>query len=184
MPDALTDPALARELDRFADWLRQQPEVGGVYTYVDLLKLLNRSLNEGDPVYAVVPDNAPAIKQLLVFAGGEQIKRVLDKQFKTAAVVLRVKVDDAATLTAFAQRVEARLALLPPPLSASLTGSSLLATRTVAQLTSGQWATVALTAALIWAILAVIFTSPRAALLALLPNLVPVSIYYLSLIHI
>jgi hypothetical protein len=89
-----------------------------------------------------------------------------------------VKVDDAATLTAFAERVEARLALLPPPLAASLTGSSLLATRTVAQLTSGQWATVALTAALIWAILAVIFTSPRAALLALLPNLVPVSIYY------
>ena len=44
VPDALTDPALARELDRFADWLRQQPEVGGVYTYVDLLKLLNRSL--------------------------------------------------------------------------------------------------------------------------------------------
>lgn len=178
VPDALTDPALARELDGLAAWLRQQPEVGGVYTYVDLLKLLNRSLNEGDPVYAVVPDNAPAIKQLLVFAGGEQIKRVVDKQFKTAAVVLRVKVDDAATLTAFAERVEARLALLPPPLAASLTGSSLLATRTVAQLTSGQWATVALTAALIWAILAVIFTSPRAALLALLPNLVPVSIYY------
>ena len=34
-----TYAALARELDRFADWLRQQPEVGGVYTYVDLRAL-------------------------------------------------------------------------------------------------------------------------------------------------
>lgn len=176
--DALTDPARAREIDQLAGWLRQQPEVGAVYTYVDLLKLLNRSLNDGDPAYAVVPDNAPAIKQLLVFAGGDQIKRVLDRQFQTAAVVLRVTVDDAAALTAFAHRVEKRLALLPEPMDANLTGSSLLATRTVAQLTNGQWATVALTAALIWAILAVIFTSPRAALLALLPNLVPVSIYF------
>ena len=176
--DALTDPGRAREIDQLAAWLRQQPEVGAVYTYVDLLKLLNRSLNDGDPAYAVVPDNAPAIKQLLVFAGGDQLKRMLDRQFQTAAVVLRVTVDDAATLTAFAQRVEERLAALPQPMAANLTGSSLLATRTVAQLTSGQWATVALTAALIWAILAVIFTSPRAALLALLPNLVPVSIYF------
>lgn len=176
--DALTDPVRAQEVDRLAHWLRRQPEVGSVYSYVDLLKLLNRSLNEGDPAYAVIPDNAAAIKQILVFAGGDQIKRVLDRQFQTAAVVLRVRVDDAAALTAFAERVEARLAELRPPLSAHLTGSSLLATRTVAQLTSGQWATVALTAALIWAILAVIFTSPRAALLALLPNLVPVSIYF------
>lgn len=176
--DALTDPARAQEVDRLAHWLRRQPEVGSVYSYVDLLKLLNRSLNEGDPAYAVIPDNAAAIKQILVFAGGDQIKRVLDRQFQTAAIVLRVRVDDAAALTAFAQRVEARLAELQPPLSAHLTGSSLLATRTVAQLTSGQWATVALTVALIWAILAIIFTSPRAALLALLPNLVPVSIYF------
>ena len=176
--DALTDPVLTRQVDALADWLRAQPEVGAVYSYVDLLKLLNRSLGDGRPESAVVPDNAPAIKQVLVFAGGEQLKHVLDSQFKTASVVVRVKVDDAAALTAFADRVDIHLSGLPPPLTASLTGSSLLATRTVAELTSGQWASVALTAALIWAILAVIFTSPRAALLALLPNLVPVAIYF------
>lgn len=176
--DALTDPALARQVDELAAWLRQQPEVGAVYSYIDLLKLLNRSLNDGQAEYEAVPDSAPAIKQILVFGGGEQLNRVLDAQFKTAAVVVRVTVDDAARLTAFANRVGARLQALPEPLKAQLTGPSLLATRTVDSLTSGQWFSVALTAALIWAILAVIFTSPRAALIALLPNLVPVAIYY------
>lgn len=176
--DALTDPELIAEVDTLARWLRAQPEVGAVYSYVDLVKLLNRSFGDGGVEDEVVPDSAAAVKQILIFAGGDQVRQVLDAQFKTTAVVVRVSADDARSLAAFAERVDARLLALPAPLSAKLTGSSLLATRTSAQLTGGQWASVALTAALIWLILSIIFTSPRAAAMALLPNLVPVAIYY------
>ena len=176
--DALTDPARIREVDALAAWLREQPEVGAVYSYADLVKLLNRSLGSGEPEDDEVPDSAAAVKQILLFAGGDQVRQVLDAQYKTTAVVVRVTVDDARALATFANRVEQRLQALPAPLEANLTGSSLLATRTADQLSSGQWASVALTALLIWAILAVIFTSPRAAAIALLPNLVPVALYY------
>ena len=188
--DALTDPALIAKVDDLARWLREQPEVGAVYSYVDLVKLLNASFTdgnladeaaaapEGTALVEGVPPSAAAVKQLLIFAGGEQVRQVLDAQYKTTAVVVRVTVDDARSLAAFADRVDARLAALPEPLKANLTGSSLLATRTADELGSGQWASVALTALLIWVILSIIFTSPRAAAVALLPNLVPVSIYY------
>lgn len=176
--DALTNPALIAQVDDLTQWLRQQPEVGAVYSYVDLVKLLNRSLGDGRAEDEVVPDSAAAVKQILIFAGGEQVRQVLDAQYKTTAVVVRVTVDDARELAAFAARVEPKLRALPAPLQANLTGSSLLATRTADQLTGGQWASVALTAVLIWLILSIIFTSPRAAALALLPNLVPVAIYY------
>lgn len=176
--DALTDPALIKRVDVLADWLREQPEVGAVYSYVDLVKLLNRALGGGRAEDEVIPESAAAVKQILLFAGGEQVRQVLDAQYKTTAVVVRVTVDDARALAAFAERVDARLKALPEPLQANLTGSSLLATRTADQLTGGQWASVALTALLIWLILSLIFTSPRAAALALLPNLVPVAIYY------
>ena len=177
--DALTDPLRIAQVDALAEWLRQQPEVGAVYSYVDLVKLLGRSFQDpGSSEASGIPDSAAAVKQILLFAGGEQVRQVLDAQYKTTAVVVRVTVDDARALAAFATRVETRLKALPEPLEANLTGSSLLATRTADQLTGGQWASVALTAALIWAILSVIFTSPRAAAVALLPNLVPVAIYY------
>lgn len=176
--DALTNPVLIQEVDTLASWLRAQPEVGAVYSYVDLVKLLNRSLSDGLAEQEVIPDSAAAVKQILIFAGGEQVRQVLDAQFKTTAVVVRVTADDARSLAVFAERVDQRLASLPAPLMAKLTGSSLLATRTADQLTSGQWASVGLTAVLIWLILSVIFTSPRAAAMALLPNLVPVAIYY------
>jgi len=176
--DALTDPARIRQVDELAVWLRAQPEVGAVYSYVDLVKLLNRSLGDVGVHADAIPESAAAVKQILIFAGGEQVRQVLDAQYKTTAVVVRVTVDDARALAAFATRVDARLAALPEPLQASLTGSSLLATRTADQLSSGQWASVALTALLIWIILSIIFTSPRAAAFALLPNLVPVAIYY------
>ena len=176
--DALTDPALIRQVDALAVWLRAQPEVGAVYSYVDLVKLLNRSLGDVGADADAIPESAAAVKQILIFAGGEQVRQVLDAQYKTTAVVVRVTVDDARSMAAFAARADARLAAMPAPLMASLTGSSLLATRTADQLSSGQWASVALTALLIWIILSVIFTSPRAAAFALLPNLVPVAIYY------
>ncbi len=176
--DSLADPALTRRLDALAEWLRTQPEVGAVYGYPDLLKLLNRSFNDGRADAAVIPNEAAAIKQILIFGGGDQLNTLLDAQFMTAQLVVRLKVDDATTLSDFSQRVEAQLRALPPPLNAHLTGTSLLATRTVADLTSGQWKTVALTVFFIWAVLAVIFTSPRAALVALLPNLTPVAIYF------
>lgn len=176
--DALTDPVRLAQVDGLAKWLREQPEVGAVYSYVDLVKLLNRSLGDGRAEDEVIPETAAAVKQILVFAGGDQVRQVLDAQYKTTAVVVRVTVDDARSLAAFAERVDRKLAALPAPLSAHLTGSSLLATRTADQLTGGQWGSIALTAFLIWLILSVIFTSPRAAALALLPNLVPVAIYY------
>ncbi len=176
--DSLTDPALVGKIDKLSAWLRKQPEVGAVYGYPDLIKLLNRSLNEGNAAAQQIPVEAAAIKQLLVFGGGDQVKNLLDAQFKTAQLVVRVKVDDAGSLTDFSHRVEEQLKALPPPLNAHLTGSSLLATHTVENLTSGQWKDVLLTAFIIWTVLAIIFTSPRAALIALLPNLTPVAVYF------
>jgi len=41
--DALTDPAQIKPLDELETWLRAQPEVGGVVSYVDHLKLLNKA---------------------------------------------------------------------------------------------------------------------------------------------
>src|SRR3546814_994715 len=47
--DALTDPALIAQLDSLEQWLRSQPEVGSVVSYVDHLKLINRAFNDDDP---------------------------------------------------------------------------------------------------------------------------------------
>src|SRR3546814_19111354 len=52
--DALTDPALIAQLDSLEQWLRSQPEVGSVVSYVDHLKLINRAFNDDDPAANVI----------------------------------------------------------------------------------------------------------------------------------
>lgn len=176
--DALTDPQLIREIERLQDWLRDQPEVGSVVSYVDHLKLINRNLNEGDPAYYVVPDNQAAAKQLMVFGGNDEIRRVIDSRYRTALIGLRIRVDGSIEIGDFVARTEARLAQMPPPLDGTVTGTPVLATRTVTALASGQLTSLAIASVAIWAMLALLFTSARAALLAMLPNLLPVLLYF------
>lgn len=176
--DALTDPELVRGIDELQSWLREQPEVGQTISYVDHLKLLNQSLNSGDPAYFSVPDDAGAIKQLMVFAGGDDIRRVIDARFRSALITVRIKVGDSIEITHFIDRVEKRLSQLQPPLNGSITGTPVLATRTVNAIGQGQWISLAIACAAIWALLALLFTSARAGLWALLPNLMPVSVYF------
>src|SRR3546814_8488190 len=87
--DALTDPALIAQLDSLEQWLRSQPEVGSVVSYVDHLKLINRAFNDDDPAAYVIPSSAAAVKQLLVFGGGDAIRHVVDPQFRAALMKLR-----------------------------------------------------------------------------------------------
>lgn len=175
---ALTDPELVRGIDELQRWLREQPEVGQTISYVDHLKQINQNLNDNDPAYYAVPDDSAAIKQLLVFAGGDEIRRVIDARFRSALITVRIKVGDSIEITHFVDRVEKRLAALQPPLNGSITGTPVLATRTVNAIGQGQWMSLAIATFAIWALLALMFTSAKAGLWALLPNLVPVSVYF------
>lgn len=176
--DALTDPALIREIERLQLWLQQQPEVGSVVSYVDHLKLINRNLNEGDPAFYAVPSDQAAAKQLMVFGGNDEIRRVIDSRYRTALISLRIRVDGSIEIGDFVARTEARLAQMPPPLDGTVTGTPVLATRTVNAIASGQLTSLAIASVAIWAMLALMFTSARAALLAMLPNLLPVGVYF------
>ncbi|MGB0955210.1 MAG: MMPL family transporter [Panacagrimonas sp.] len=176
--DALTNPELIRGIEDLTQWLREQPEVGQAVSYVDHLKLINQSLNEGAVEYFAVPDQAATVKQLLVLAGGDEVRRMVDARFRSALVSVRITSGDSVEITEFIRRVEARLAQLQPPLNARITGSAVLATRTVNQIGRGQWMSLALAGVAILTMLSLMFTSITAALWAMLPNMVPIAIYF------
>ncbi|MGH8462262.1 MAG: MMPL family transporter [Stenotrophobium sp.] len=176
--DALTDPSLIHEIDHLESWLREQPEVGAVVSYVDHLKLINQSLNGNNPEYFRIPDDQSAVKQLLVFGGGDQIRHVVDARFRTALISVRINVDGSVPIEKLVARIEGRLKAMPAPLNGVVTGSSVLATRTVREIASGQLLSIAIATFAIWLLLSLMFTSMRAAFIALLPTVVPVAIYF------
>jgi predicted RND superfamily exporter protein len=186
---ALAAPEQMRPLDDLESWLRQQPEVGAVSSYVDYVKLLNRALGGGDRADArdlAIPDSAAAVKQLLVFAGGDAARSMVDADFRTAVITVRLKVDGSIAIGDFLHRLDQRLAQLPPAFAAQATGSNVLATHAVEAIASGHLASIAIATLAICVLLTFMFTSLRAGLLATLPNLIPVAVYFgtLGLLHI
>src|SRR3546814_20933067 len=67
---------------------------------------------------------------------------------------------------------------MPPPLNGVVPGTPILAIRTVQEIASGQFLSIAIATAAIWLLLTFMFTSARAGLIALLPTVVPVAIYF------
>lgn len=176
--DAFVDPVFLTEIESLQLWLEAQPEVGSTTSMVDHLKLIHRSFNEGDPAYFRIPESKRLAKQLLIFGAGDEIEAYVDGNFRTANVVVRAKVEDTVSISNLVERLEARLGELPRPLEAQVTGSTILVTRTVDDIARGQVESITAALVIVYLVLTALFTSFRIGLLALLPNLLPIAVYF------
>lgn len=176
--DAFVTPANLREIEALQGWLSRLPEIGGSLSIVDSVKLINRGLNGNDQAYFRLPDSRALIKQLLVFGGGEELDGMVDKRFSLTSLQVRANASDSASIAELTARIEQRLTALPPPLTATITGNSVLVSRALDNIAGGQLFSVALAMAVIYLLMAGMFTSWRAGALALLPNLLPVVVYF------
>lgn len=176
-PDAFAEPERLVQIQALQEWLEQQPEIGRTTSLVDHLALAHRALR-GDPSAEAIPESRTLIKQLLVFGAGEAIEGSVDLEFRMANIVVRTDLDSSEALESLLTRIEARLGQLPPPLEARVTGGSVLLARAMERIARGQLASLAAAFLAIYAILAALFTSFRMGLLALLPNAVPVALFF------
>lgn len=62
----IANPQYLQELDRFASWLRTQPEVSSVSVLTDTIKKLNRALHGDDQAYYRLPDDAGMAAQMML----------------------------------------------------------------------------------------------------------------------
>jgi predicted RND superfamily exporter protein len=65
-PGAIAEPGYLKKLDRFAGWLRQQPEVVHVYTVAEIFKRLNKNMHNDDSAYYRIPQNRQLAAQYLL----------------------------------------------------------------------------------------------------------------------
>ncbi|MCP5019430.1 MAG: MMPL family transporter [Ketobacter sp.] len=53
----VNSPQYLKQVDKFANWYRQQPMVTHVFTFTDVLKRLNRNMNGDDPAFYRLPES-------------------------------------------------------------------------------------------------------------------------------
>lgn len=64
--NGIVDPTYLKNMDKFATFLRAQPEVTSVHSFADVIKRLNKSMHDDDPAYFTIPDDRELIAQYLL----------------------------------------------------------------------------------------------------------------------
>jgi predicted RND superfamily exporter protein len=180
-PDTFKDPENLATLRELQDWLEQQPEVGSTVSLADYLMLINQAFNENDPAFHTIPDSKRLITQLLFLSSSDELDRIVDSRFKTTNIVVRSRVINSDKMSVLLERINPQLEKLPEHLTPVVTGNPVLISETLTNIIVGQARSVGLALIFVYAILTVMFMSQRIGFVALLPNIVPVAVYFGSL---
>ncbi|MDE0415302.1 MAG: MMPL family transporter [bacterium] len=174
----ITEPAYLRNVEAFANWFREQPEVLHVEAFPDIMKRLNKNMHGDDPAFYVLPDDPELSAQyLLLYELSLPFGRDLNNRINVAKSATRMTVV-MRDLTSQAQReLDARaqewIRGRAPDLASEASGVSIifahLSQRNIVSMLTGT----IIAMALISLILVFIFRSLRVGLVSVVPNFIP-----------
>lgn len=176
--DAFKDPKFLQIVTDLQDWIEAIPSVGGVYTIVDYLDVLETAFSEELETDPNGERSKSLNSALLLFGGGVDADRYADLSF--SETILRVKTSLVATkeLTRLIDLIQAKVDSLPLGVSGNVTGSSSLIAKTIDNIARGQLTSLFFALLSIYVVLLLVFKTWGVALVALLPNALPLSVFF------
>lgn len=177
-PGAFERPEWLREVASLQSWLEDQPEIGGTTSVVQYLEVLNEALGPEDPPVRRLPEREALVAQLLLFGANEELDTLLDRAHRTITILVRSTATETREFDRLARRIDERLATLPDGITGRTTGNAILLTRAADRISRGQALSLLLACGLIGVLLIGYLRSVRLGLLALLPNTLPVVLYF------
>ena len=171
-------PENLRALESLQTWLEAQPEVGGTTGLVDFVKLLNRAFHADDPAQLVVPSNERLAGQLLFLGASDELEGYIDARYQLTNIQVRIRIIGSVAVTGLVDRINARMAELPAHLHGRVTGNQILMAGVVDTLLWGEVQSILTSLLLIYALLSVLFLSFTRGIYTLIPNLIPVAVYF------
>ena len=177
-PGEFDRPETLREVSRLQDWLVAQPEIGETVSVVDYLKVLNEALGEDDPRIRAIPQTENLVAQFLLFGANEELDVLIDRAHQVITIMVRSTATETREFNSLAARIDTRLGELPTGINGYATGNAILLTRAADRIALGQAMSLLLAGGMIGLLLVGYFRSLRLGLYALMPNLLPVLLYF------
>ena len=129
--EGVTEPAYLRKLDQFAAWYRQQPHVAHVSTLAEVIRRLNKAMNNDDPAFDTIPDNKALIAQYLMLyelslPPGADLSGLIDVGRRESMVTVRLKDVTSKSIIALSKAGQEWLRKNAPELISTPTGLSVV----------------------------------------------------------
>jgi len=183
-----------KNLQRYIDSL---PGVEKTVSFVDYCEMLDRGIQEipfepigGEAVPTPLPphlkttfwENPDQLNGVmrLIFLNSESVANVVNHpNYSRSTILVRTSLSRSGDIAALEDRIKAfAQENFPPELAVRSTGNLVLLTRTTGDIISGQVQSLALTAGVIFLLMSVMFLSTRVGLIAMVPNVFPLFVFF------
>ena len=181
-PQSVKAPETMSALERF-NREAEQLEVGPVYvgkstSIADTLKQIHQALNDNQADFYAIPTSANLISQeLLLFenAGSDDLERLVDPEYTTARVTLKMPWTDANAYVPMLDAVEALAAkIFGSDAKVLLTGFLTLMSHTIQLLMESMVESYLIASGVITLMMMLVLGSVRLGLWSMIPNLLPI----------
>jgi len=180
--DAFKDPQNLQKLDDIAKYASGLPKVTKALSHADHIKLMNQALMGGATEDFKLPPTQTAVEQfLLLHNEPDNFHPWIDPDYKMACIVLRMNSWSSTILQDTEDKVEAFAATKFPTYDVRAVGTTLLAARSVDEMTDSLAKGAFSAALVIWLIMCIGFRSIRIGTIALIPTLPPALMVYATL---
>lgn len=168
----ILDPAVMGQLDRYETALKKHPAVGNVMSIASIVREISKALNdEGDPYYNMVPTERNALAQYLelyMMSGDpEDLERLVDFDFQKAQVLVRV--NDGSNMALKSVLKEVKKASGPGIHKTRIGGYGLITVELADLVVKGQVTSLLIALGVVIVLLALLFRSVPAGIIAALP---------------
>ncbi len=152
--------------------------VGKVWSLVDILKEINRALNEGrEEFYAIPQDEKLIAQEFLLFqlSGSDDLENIVDMRFAKTRFSMKLPWIDVMGYTNFLDRVEKLFRQeLPATATVTVTGMIVLFARTLSASIYSMGESYLIAGVVITFMMMFLIGSVRMGLIAMVPNVMPV----------
>ena len=187
-----------RRIKDLQTYINGLPGVDKTVSFVDYCELLDRGAQSGgggvlggpgDETIAALPADKPttfwqepsqlrAVMQL-VAGSPTSFRSVASPDFARSNILVRTTLSGSQEISALAERISAYAQeRFPPDLKVRPTGNLILLTQTTGDIITGQIRSLSLAASVIFVIMAAMFLSARIGLIAMIPNIFPIVIFF------
>src|SRR5438477_8152264 len=125
------------------------------------------------------PKNLPGLLQFVQNNAKDVVKSVVTSDFRSGSILVRTKLSGSREIEATLQRIRDYVELqFPPKLKVTPTGNLVLLTGTASDIVAGQIKSLSLALGMIFVVMSLMFLSLKVGLLAILPNVLPILIFF------
>jgi predicted RND superfamily exporter protein len=171
---AFLEPGALRAMERIQRRLEQTPGV------VDFVRVLHRVVSEDEPAAERIPDTRSGVADLVYMIPKRELSRFSNVNQSRANILVRTGEVGSAAIRELVGRIEQIVSERPLPVgvTAAVMGNAVLLGRSADAIASGQPRSVGAAAIAILLLVSGVLGSARLGLVAMIPNVIPIVLFF------